>query len=247
MQRLCPNRTFGFTLIELLVVISIIALLIGILLPALSSAREAARAITCSSNERQQGIVLLTYANDNDQTLPLVQPDVGPTSNDDRWWVLLAREDYVNLSNPANPTNDQFRWVQADEVDYYLCPTSREILGGGGQTCGYRMSGWFDDVAPHGSGPVELSSVIGTSEVLLVSEPEEATPLPPNLVPRDPNAVPNVFPWVGIGAWHSDGVNMLFVDGHVANADREAILEGATGKVRWPGNDVARWDPFDAP
>ena len=57
-------RVTGFTLIELLVVISIIALLIAILLPALSSAREAARAIQCGSNQRQIGILFETYATD---------------------------------------------------------------------------------------------------------------------------------------------------------------------------------------
>ena len=55
----------GFTLIELLVVISIIALLIGILLPALGAARGAARDIACSSNLRQMGIAVITYAEDN--------------------------------------------------------------------------------------------------------------------------------------------------------------------------------------
>ncbi|MEX0774661.1 MAG: type II secretion system protein [Phycisphaeraceae bacterium] len=63
MQRLARPR--GFTLIELLVVISIIALLIAMLLPALGNARQAARAIQCASNQRQLGLMLETYANDN--------------------------------------------------------------------------------------------------------------------------------------------------------------------------------------
>ncbi len=58
-------KTNGFTLIELLVVISIIALLVGILLPALGAAREAARSSVCLSNERQVGLAIMSYATDN--------------------------------------------------------------------------------------------------------------------------------------------------------------------------------------
>ncbi len=61
----------GFTLIELLVVISIIALLVGILLPALSAARLTARGAACLSNQRQIGVGLLVYANDFEQDVPL--------------------------------------------------------------------------------------------------------------------------------------------------------------------------------
>ena len=90
---ICPRprpRAHAFTLIELLVVISIIALLIGILLPALGAARAAARDVSCLTNVRQFGIAFSTYEAEN-RVLPAGINGYTPYSD----WTFIIPNDHL--------------------------------------------------------------------------------------------------------------------------------------------------------
>ena len=83
------RKTTGFTLVELLIVIAIIAILASMILPALRSALDKARAISCTSNHKQLGTAAFLYVDDNKGYLPPEKMKLSDTVDGARWATIL--------------------------------------------------------------------------------------------------------------------------------------------------------------
>lgn len=141
----------GFTLIELLVVISIIALLIGILLPALGSARASARNVQCKSALRQIGLTVQMYALDNnDFLIPLhvrneeLGAPLGRTGTAARmfWFEVLGFYTNGEILDFSSTTDNLAESIFAN------CPDFEPVLDGAGNArkdlVGYGMNAHYD-------------------------------------------------------------------------------------------------------
>jgi len=110
------RRGPGFTLIELLVVIAVIALLMGILLPALNKAKKQGKAVRCLSNLKQIGYAMYLYAQDNDNKVVRAEgtKNLKPGQKPVYWPTAYMR--YIGGSKTDNVSYYY-------EVDVYDCPS----------------------------------------------------------------------------------------------------------------------------
>jgi prepilin-type N-terminal cleavage/methylation domain-containing protein/prepilin-type processing-associated H-X9-DG protein len=216
-------RPGGFTLIELLVVIAIIAVLAGLLLPALSRARQKADRVTCVNNQRQLTLAWVMYADENDGKL-VVNANLSGGGAASwvrgvmRWDLLLPwpdnyNRDYLTDSLLGPYCSRSFR--------IFKCPGDKVPGKGGPRVRSMSMNGMMGGYSP--SDPASLN----TNCILFLRQSQIIKPVPTDawvFIDEQADSINDGFFRVNMSdtaAWwdlpasyHSGSCALSFADGH---------------------------------
>ena len=244
------RRFGGFTLIELLVVISIIALLVGILLPALTAARATARQVKCVANLKQVALGFAMYANDEKSHYPLVS-----TSS-----AIYAPFENVELEQQFELYLQAAGWTSGTSGSgvaggIWLCPSS-EIFREADSTNRYYYYNRLDPSHPRGinsySGLYYHSRSDSHNLTLPANTPSGSNQgveswtekyfSQPSGVPLQWCSLRNNSAFTGLGqpGWHGTETRPAsFIDGHAESLSDPAYTEfrdGGQGRPLFDGD-----------
>ena len=229
------KKQHQFTLIELLVVIAIIAILAAMLLPALSAARERARAADCISKLKQVSLGILNYANSNDDYLPFntayqpVYQSDGKAKIDRKLAFPESCIPYFGeLNNNLKDFND---WKK---IDLFRCETQSALKSDNGfSICGYNY--WISGSNGNASYPLrKVGRFRDATNVHLI----HCATL---------TSFSSSGKWIGnnnaqyasMTTAHNGGANFAHVDGHVEWRPEQDGFMRASGST--PSTVAARW------
>ncbi len=228
-DRNVPRVGRGFTLIELLVTISIIALLIAILLPALQSARATANAIQCGSHHRQIGLAIALYAHDHEDWIvpgKMLRPawDSGhPQARSRPWHEALTRAHHF-APNDYGLIFSVIRRGREDRASF-MCPDEARVPWEYHHyAINIRVAGhdWDDPASGKRYRYQRFSDLSeAPTKVVLVTETRQVG------TDASPNGNPYIE-WATHMAYRhpSDTANFLYADGHVSREGEQYMLSG---------------------